>query len=120
MAASATNTSRQIGAVVGVAALGALVNSHLTSDLTHRLTQLGIPGALQSFIVSAVESGGGSGGGIDLSKVPPSFQPIVDAAIDAFLAGLRECLIVSAVLVLVAAVITALVPAAAARASTAD
>ena len=37
MAASATNTSRQLGAVVGVVALGSLVNAHLTTDLTNRL-----------------------------------------------------------------------------------
>jgi hypothetical protein len=109
MAASATNTSRQIGAVVGVAALGALVNSHLTSDLSSRLEALGIPGALQAFIVSAVETGGGSTG-FDLSNVPPQFQPIVDAAVGAFLTGLKQSLAVSAALVLVAAAVTALVP----------
>lgn len=109
MAASATNTSRQIGAVVGVAALGALVNSHLTSDLSSRLTDLGIPGALQSFILSAVETGGGDTG-MDLSNVPPQFQPIVDAAVGAFLTGLRQSLAVSAMLILIAAAVTALLP----------
>lgn len=109
MAASATNTSRQIGAVVGVAALGALVNSHLTTDLSHRLADLGIPGALQSFIVTAVETGGGSSG-VDLSHVPPSLQPIVNAAVGAFLTGLQQSLVVSSVIILIAAGVTALVP----------
>ena len=37
MAAGATTTSRELGAVVGVAVLGSLVNGHLTVDLTQRL-----------------------------------------------------------------------------------
>ena len=37
MAASATNTSRELGSVFGVAVLGALVNAQLTGALTHRL-----------------------------------------------------------------------------------
>ena len=48
MAASATNTSREIGAVTGVAILGALVNAQLHSDLISRLNHLGIPANFQS------------------------------------------------------------------------
>ncbi len=110
MGASATNTSREIGSVVGVAALGALVNSHLTTDLAHRLSVLHIPGFFQVAVVSAVEKGGGAGGGIDLQHVPAAYQPIVDAAIQAFLDGLRESLYVSAGLIVLAALVTALVP----------
>ncbi len=43
MAASTTNTARQLGVVFGVAVLGALVNAHLTTDLSSRLERLGIP-----------------------------------------------------------------------------
>lgn len=107
MAASATNTSRQIGAVVGVAALGALVNAQLTTGLGDRLSALGVSNGVQAFVIGAIEGGGGSGGGIDLSNVPPIFQPIVDVAVDAFLAGLRQSLLVSAVVVLLAAAFAA-------------
>ena len=43
MAASAANTVRQVGDVVGVAVLGSLVNSDLTADLSGRLRVLGVP-----------------------------------------------------------------------------
>jgi EmrB/QacA subfamily drug resistance transporter len=111
MAASATNTSRQVGAVVGVVALGSLVNSHLTSDLSDRLTALGITGSIQKLIIDAVETGGGNVGGIDIAHPPAILKPIVDAATGAFRAGVHQALLASAVLILLAAVATALVPA---------
>ena len=43
MAASATNTSREMGAVFGVAILGSIVNAKLTGDLAARLKAIGIP-----------------------------------------------------------------------------
>ncbi|PZS19986.1 MAG: MFS transporter [Pseudonocardiales bacterium] len=118
MAASATNTSRQIGAVVGVVALGALVNSHLTGDLAGRLRDLGITGSLQSLIINAVETGGGGQGRrFDIAHPPPLFKPIVDAATGAFRSGVHQALFASAVLMLVAAGAAALVPAGSERAS---
>jgi len=110
MAASATNTSRQIGAVVGVVALGALVNSHLSGDLAGRLSDLGLPRSLQSLIIDAVQTGGGNGR-FDIAHPPALFKPIVDAATAAFRSGVHQALLASAVLILVAALATALVPA---------
>jgi EmrB/QacA subfamily drug resistance transporter len=46
MAASATNTFRELGAVVGVAVLGSIVNGQLTVNLVRKLTAIGIPGCL--------------------------------------------------------------------------
>lgn len=43
MAASATNTSRELGAVVGVTALGSVVNGQLTNNLVRQLAAIGIP-----------------------------------------------------------------------------
>lgn len=66
MAASATNTSRELGAVVGVAVLDAIVNSRLTGDLVGALHRLNIPDSFQGLIINAVEQGGlpsGSGSG---------------------------------------------------------
>jgi EmrB/QacA subfamily drug resistance transporter len=108
MAASATNTARQLGSVVGVAALGALVNSHLTDDFGERLNALGITGSAQQLIINAVETGGG--GGFDIAHPPAALQPIVDAAVDAFRTGLHIALLVSAVLILVSAALVALTP----------
>ena len=48
MAASATNTSREFGAVTGIAILGAVVNAELRSGLVSRMTHLGASAALQA------------------------------------------------------------------------
>src|SRR5215471_2193741 len=58
MAASATNTSREIGAVGGVVVLGALVDAELKSGLISRMTQLHLPHTLQVLVVQVVETGG--------------------------------------------------------------
>ena len=64
MAASATNTSREIGAVTGVAILGALVFSQLNSSLTSHLLALNVPVGekaailgFKSTIISFIETG---------------------------------------------------------------
>jgi hypothetical protein len=57
MAASTTNTFRELGAVVGVAVLGSIINGQLTVNLVHKLTAIGIPKAYQSLVVSAVTTG---------------------------------------------------------------
>jgi len=59
MAASATNTCREIGAVGGVVVLGALVDAELKSGLVTRMTQLHLPASLQTLVVQVVETGGG-------------------------------------------------------------
>ncbi len=59
MAASATNTSREVGAVAGVVVLGALVDAELKSGLIARMTQLHLPATLQTAVVQVVETGGG-------------------------------------------------------------
>jgi EmrB/QacA subfamily drug resistance transporter len=60
MAASATNTSREIGAVVGVVVLGALVNAELKAGLISRMTRLNLPASLQTLVIGIVQTGGGS------------------------------------------------------------
>jgi EmrB/QacA subfamily drug resistance transporter len=107
MAASATNTARQLGAVFGIAALGALVNASLTGDLTDRLAHAGYGRSLQNLVITAVENGAGAAGGIDLQHVPPFLAPLVQAAGAAFLTGLRTSLLVAAGAVLIAGAVAA-------------
>ena len=71
MAASAANTSREVGAVTGVAVLGALVNAQLHADLVTRLTRLGIPAQFQSIVVNAIETGGVPPSGTTTSRGGP-------------------------------------------------
>ena len=113
MAASATNTSREIGALTGVAILGALVNAQLRSSLTSRLHHLGIPDTFQSIVIKAVETGGvpSSGntkgaGGAAAAGQGTLVQEVIHAAYNAFYAGLHAALLVAAILVLVAGAVT--------------
>lgn len=105
MAASATNTSRELGAVFGVAVLGALVNAHLTADLTSRLKVLKIPANFISIVISAVENGtvpGGVQGGSTIE------DHVIQAAYGAFRRGLEEALLTAGIAMLLAAVIAAI------------
>ncbi|MGA3353343.1 MAG: MFS transporter [Acidimicrobiales bacterium] len=57
MAASATNTSRELGAVAGVAVLGSMVNGQLISSLVRQLNLIGIPKSFQDTVLTAVTTG---------------------------------------------------------------
>ncbi|MEC3918914.1 MFS transporter [Nocardia sp. CDC160] len=110
MAAAATNTMRQVGAAVGVAVLGSLVNGFLTADLDQKLTELGLPKELQPIAVDAVERGR-IPSGVDLgtmlkyaSKVPE----VLATGTVAFHHGLDVALVVSALMILAAAVLSVL------------
>lgn len=109
MAAAATNTMRQIGAVVGVAALGSLVNSFLNSDLTSRLNQLNIPANFQSIVIDAIETGNVPAGGDQAASAAygPIVNQVINATYAAFHRGLEVALLVSGIMILLAAILTA-------------
>lgn len=110
MAASTTNTSREIGAVAGVAVLGSVVNGQLTVDLVHRLAAMGIPKQFFPIVISAVETGSVSSqahayhGGGSLQKI---VNEVVTAAYGAFGSGLSLALLLSGSLLLLAGLIAA-------------
>ena len=114
MAASATNTSREMGAVFGVAILGAIVNAKLTGDLAARLKAIGIPPSFQSLVEHAIQTGGASSGGAASNaehdknaSVAHIATKVVNAAYNAFGSGLHEALVLSGALILVGAVVAA-------------
>jgi predicted MFS family arabinose efflux permease len=109
LAAAMTNTMRQVGAVVGVAALGALVNAHLTTDLTHRLDELRVPRGLQGLVTAAIEQGEVPTNGAPQAQAIYGgiVQRVIGATFGAFRDGLHQSLLVSAVLMLLAAAYTA-------------
>src|SRR6185437_9059237 len=97
MAASAINTSREMGAVTGVAILGALVTSRLSADLTGELQRLGVPLSYKSLIVNAIETG--------QTQIPTAFagykktiEELFNAADGAFGSGLHAALYLAAAL----------------------
>jgi EmrB/QacA subfamily drug resistance transporter len=110
MAAGATNAARQLGAVIGVAALGGLVSSHLTSDFGNSLTQQGVIGSKRQYILNVLLTGGKDATGLDIAHPPELIKSIVDQAVAAFRTGLHVALYVSAALILIGAIATFLIP----------
>jgi hypothetical protein len=94
-----------MGAVTGVAILGALVSSRLVAELNTQLTALGVPAFYKPIIVNGIETGE--------QPTPaqlaafPQIKQVYQAAYNAFGVGIHWALYLSAGLVLVAAVLTA-------------
>jgi predicted MFS family arabinose efflux permease len=109
MAASTTNTFRELGAVVGVAVLGAIVNGQLTVNLVRKLTAIGIPKAFQSEVVSAVTTGAYQSESQSAATKTPAISKIVNevtnAAYGAFGRGLHLSLGIAGVLLLASAIL---------------
>src|SRR5580693_7505706 len=105
MAASATNTSREIGAVTGVAILGSLVYSQLHANLITQMNHLGVPVQFQGLVFTAIETGNLS----EPKGLPPGLEKILQelsgVANTAFHDGLRAVLYLSAGLALAAALL---------------
>jgi EmrB/QacA subfamily drug resistance transporter len=108
MAASATNTSREIGAVIGVAVLGALVYGQLTASLTHRFVQLGVPLAFRGLVLNALETGQIPQNTSQYSGYGALVNQVINAAYSAFGDGLHAALYLSAALVFVAGALAAI------------
>jgi EmrB/QacA subfamily drug resistance transporter len=115
MAASTVNTSRELGGVFGVAVLGAIVNAQLTGSLGDKLRALGIPANFRSIVIDAVTHGGlpTSAAGIS-NPAARGHANIVDkvigAAEQAAGRGVHQSLLVSAGIVLAAALAAVVVP----------
>jgi predicted MFS family arabinose efflux permease len=112
MAASASNTSREIGAVTGAAVLGALVFARLSSSLTTHLLQSSIPAAdkpiiisLKPVIVQTIETGQGQIASSGYGSYSSVIKVVLTAAYESFGDGLHLALYVAAGLVLAAGVL---------------
>jgi EmrB/QacA subfamily drug resistance transporter len=109
MAASTTNTFRELGAVVGVAVLGSIVNGQLTVNLVRKLTAIGIPKAYQSLVVSAVTTGTYQGQAKAATAqnhaITHIVNEVVSAAYGAFGHGLSLSLNIAGALLLASAIL---------------
>jgi MFS family permease len=110
MAASTTNTAREIGAVTGVAILGAIVNAKLTNDITASLQRFhfgpALPG-IRKLVITGVETGqapSASGNGGIAAAYGKVGTEVLQAAYSAFEDGLHIALYLSAALVFAAGV----------------
>jgi EmrB/QacA subfamily drug resistance transporter len=103
MAASAANTSREIGVVTGAAILGSLMFSQLNASLLTQMNHLHVPAVYQGFVFSAIETGNFS----QPSNLSPYLEKLLTeltgVAFTAFHDGLRTVLYLSAALALAAA-----------------
>jgi hypothetical protein len=107
MAASATNTSREFGAVTGIAILGAVVNAELRSGLVSRMTHLHATAALQTYVLQVIETGSMP---LDRASSAAGSGPlgqIIRAGFGAFTSALHAALYLSAGLLAVAALLSA-------------
>jgi len=97
MASGINSTFRQIGIATGVAALGAVFQSRISSELATSLPQ-----APSSF-ADAVSSGGIHQA---VAAAPPRFQgPALNAADHAFVAGFNEILLIGAAVAIVGGIL---------------
>lgn len=108
MAAGATNTARQLGAVVGVTVLGALVSSTMSRSLGADLGANPLFGGVKDAILSAFYSGGDAAKGLDFAHPGPLIAPLVDATATAFRSGIHLALLASAAIIVISAAVTIL------------
>ena len=111
MAASAVNTSRELGAVAGVAVLGSIVNGLLVTNLNRQLTRIpGLPPSLRSTVITAVTTGSANTQASTLPKTGPIARivnEVLAAANSSFSDALSVVLILAGVLLLLSAGVAA-------------
>ncbi|MGO8722323.1 MAG: MFS transporter [Acidimicrobiales bacterium] len=110
MAASATNTSRELGAVAGVAILGSMVNGQLISSLVRQLDQIGIPKSFQNEVITAVTTGTFSSQARQFRGTPAITKivhEVTQAAYVAFGHGLDAALSSAASMMLICSIVAA-------------
>ena len=109
-ASGVMTTVRQIGAVMGISILGAVMQTRLISNLTSALASVSsIPQAVKDTILSKLSSGGMSGS-MDLSSVPAELKgQMMQLFSRQFAASLNTALMVAVVLCLVGALVALLI-----------
>ena len=105
MAAAGNNAFRQVGGALGPAVLGTLLTSKAMNALPGHLGDAGLNGAVAHRITATADAQGL--GAVAGMKLGPDTGRAMGALSEAFLDGLRLCLIVAAALALVAALIGA-------------
>jgi EmrB/QacA subfamily drug resistance transporter len=112
MAASSTNTAREVGAVMGVAILGAIVIGKLQTALVASLTRLGLPRYIQQIVINGVLTGKEPSVGKTSSQAPANqgklVREVIHATYAAFQSGLHDALFLSAGLVAGAGILAAI------------
>ncbi len=106
LAAATVNVARELGGVVAVAGLGALVVARLGSDLTRRLLDLGVPGGRTEVLVEALLRGASQREVLRLSGDQVPLEALLQlraAAESSYVASVRLALLGAAAVVLLSA-----------------
>jgi EmrB/QacA subfamily drug resistance transporter len=101
-----TNTSREVGGVLGIALLGTVLFDRLGSVLVPRLAELGLTAGQSTAIAQAASHGFVSAQDLHaLGLAPTQVQGFVDAFRDAYMSGFHLALAIAALVLLTAAVV---------------
>jgi EmrB/QacA subfamily drug resistance transporter len=101
-----TNTSREVGGVVGIALLGTVLFDRLGSVLIPRLAELGLSAAQSTAIADAASHGFVSSRELAaLGLSPDQTAGFVDAFRDAYMSGFHLAVLVAGLILLTAAVV---------------
>jgi EmrB/QacA subfamily drug resistance transporter len=101
-----TNTSREVGGVLGIALLGTILFDRLGSVLAPRLAELGLSGAQSRAIAEAASHGFVSPRDLaQLGLSPDQIAGFAGAFRDAYMSGFHLALLIAAVVLLTAAVV---------------
>ena len=110
LAAATVNVARELGGVVAVAGLGALVVARLGSDLTARLLELGVPQGRAGVLVEALLRGATQNEVVDLSAGEVPFAALLllrSAAEQSYVVSVRLALVGAAVVLALSAAVCA-------------
>jgi EmrB/QacA subfamily drug resistance transporter len=117
MAASTVNTSRQLGGVLAVAILGAVINDRIVHELGAKLSALGVPSSFMGIIIHDVTGGGLPANAAQAVLANPAaaaaallhpgiLNQILDAATSAFGDALHVALVVAALTLIAGAIVS--------------
>jgi EmrB/QacA subfamily drug resistance transporter len=97
-----TNTSREVGGVLGIALLGAILSSQIRSAFAPAIASLGLKPAQLQLVADSARSGG-----LNLAGLSPEQAASVKAAFDtAFMQGFRPALLFAGTVLLIAAIVS--------------
>jgi DHA2 family methylenomycin A resistance protein-like MFS transporter len=111
LASSMVNTSRQIGSVLGIAVLGALVQNQEAGNLAHNLVNLHVPAQLSGSIANSIATAGANAGAGQLQlagRLPITGAELHGIVGQSFADALHPSFVTSAVLLLCASAIATL------------
>jgi EmrB/QacA subfamily drug resistance transporter len=108
MASATLNTTRQVGAVFGIAVLGAIVTGRFISELRIALNGLGLNSLITEKVIELAREGRGAGSGDAQSMAGLDLTAIQNAVRYSFTTGMHRALLFAGIIVLVGAVVGAI------------